>query len=127
MEKNRPQASPAILVVEDDELVRTTAAALLETQGYEVLQAATAQSALEVLEQRSDIRLLFTDVRIPGVKDGLGLARQIYERWPHIKLLVTSGQQTPNQSDMPRTASFLAKPYRAKVLFSEVDALLGSD
>ena len=74
MQRDQPRAFPTILVVEDDELVRATAVALLDTQGYDVLEAATAEAALQLLSTEPNIRLLFTDVHFPGVNCGLNLA-----------------------------------------------------
>ena len=69
------RAQPLILVVEDDELLRLHAADLLEAQGFAVIKAENADEALKVLEQRKDVRLLFTDIQMPGALDGMDLAR----------------------------------------------------
>src|SRR5271163_1441568 len=81
---------PAILVVEDEELLRLNAADLLEDNGYAVIEAANAEDALRTLERRPDVRLLFTDIQMPGRIDGIELARLVHERWPHILLVMTS-------------------------------------
>ena len=90
MQRDQPRAFPTILVVEDDELVRATAVALLDTQGYDVLEAATAEAALQLLSTEPNIRLLFTDVHFPGVNCGLNLACHVHERWPDIAPSATS-------------------------------------
>ena len=66
------RAQPLILVVEDDELLRLHAADLLEAHGFAVVKAQNADEALKVLEQRNDVRLLFTDIQMPGALDGMG-------------------------------------------------------
>jgi PAS domain S-box-containing protein len=86
-----PTGKETILVVEDDQPARETAAALLEELGYRVIQAANAASALSALEQNSKVDLLFTDVVMPGGLNGVVLARKVAERWPDIKVLYTSG------------------------------------
>jgi len=80
---------PVILVVEDEILVRLTAVAIAEDAGFEVLSATTADEALSVLEARADVRLVFTDVQMPGSMDGLRLAHAVRDRWPPVELIVT--------------------------------------
>jgi|SRR3954464_15379290 two-component system, response regulator PdtaR len=124
MQRDQPRAFPTILVVEDDELVRATAVALLDTQGYDVLEAATAEAALQLLGAEPDIRLVFTDVHFPGVNCGLNLACHVHERWPDIALLITSGRHDVALEGLPVGSRFIAKPYRATSLFGEIAALL---
>jgi CheY-like chemotaxis protein len=70
----------AILVVEDETLIRLWAADILEENGFSVLEATDADAALKVLESRPDVRLLFTDVQMPGSLDGMELARKVHRR-----------------------------------------------
>jgi CheY-like chemotaxis protein len=84
---------PVILVVEDEILVRLTAVAIAEDAGFEVLSATTADEALSILEARTDVRLVFTDVQMPGSMDGLRLAHAVRDRWPPVELIVTSGRR----------------------------------
>jgi two-component system, response regulator PdtaR len=60
------------------------AAGLLEHNGFRVVEAANADAALKLLETRDDVRLLFTDIQMPGSCDGMDLARQVHARWPNI-------------------------------------------
>ena len=115
---------PLILVVEDDELLRLHAADLLEAHGFAVVKAENADEALKVLEQRNDVRLLFTDIQMPGALDGMGLARQVHARWPHVLLVITSGQTAPTRAEIPDDGRFVAKPYRASELLGQVDNLM---
>jgi CheY-like chemotaxis protein len=124
MQRDQPRAFPTILVVEDDEFVRATAVALLDTQGYDVLEAATAEAALQLLGAKPNIRLLFTDVHFPGVNCGLNLACHVHERWPDIALLITSGRHDIALEALPAGSRFIAKPYRATALFDAIAALL---
>jgi CheY-like chemotaxis protein len=115
---------PVILVVEDEPLLRFHAADVLEDEGFAVAEAADADAALEVLEQRSDVQLLFTDVQMPGRLDGMALVRHVHERWPHILLVITSGRARPGISEIPDAGRFLAKPYRPLELVAQMNELL---
>jgi CheY-like chemotaxis protein len=100
-----------ILVVEDEPLIRMNAAVLLEDEGYEVIEAATARAALAVLEKRNgEVEALFTDVDMPGDMNGLELAGIVHRRWPAIALLITSGV-VRMPAALPGSGMFLEKPY----------------
>src|SRR5450432_3185422 len=99
------QAKPTILVVEDDELLRMVAADMLAENGFGVVEAANADAALKLLETRDDVRLLFTDIQMPGSCDGMDLARQVHARWPRILLVITSGHIKPAQAEIPDMAA----------------------
>jgi CheY-like chemotaxis protein len=103
-------AKPVILVVEDEALVRMIAVAVAENSGFEVLEAATADEAIKILESRSDIRLVFTDVNMPGSMNGLRLAHAVRGRWPPVELLITSALGDITAKDLPERGRFLAKP-----------------
>ena len=94
-------AQPLVLVVEGEELLRPYAADLLEAHEFAVLKAENADEALKVLEQRNDVRLLFTDIQMPGALDGMDLARQVHARWPRVLLVITSGQTAPIRAEIP--------------------------
>ena len=81
----------------------------LEEAGYNVLEAGSAAEALLILEARSDVGVLFTDINMPGAIDGLSLAELVHQRWPQIKLVVTSGRGLPRA--VPDDGRFLSKPY----------------
>lgn len=83
---------PVVLVVEDEPLVRLFASDMIEEAGFEVLQAADATDAIVTLEDRLDVRVVFTDVDMPGGIDGIMLAICIRERWPSIQIIITSGR-----------------------------------
>ena len=73
--------------------------------------SANADEAIEILEGRDDIRVIFTDIHMPGSMDGLKLARAVRDRWPPIKIIVTSGREYPKMSDIPEGGRFFPKPY----------------
>ena len=116
---------PVILVVEDEVLVRIVAVSIAEDNGFEVLSAASADEAIKILESRSDIRLVFTDVNMPGSMNGLRLAHAVRGRWPPVELLVTSAVGNITAKDLPQRARFLPKPYDFAKLSEAFQQLAG--
>jgi CheY-like chemotaxis protein len=106
-----PRLAGSILIVEDEALVRVLAAGMFGDAGFRVLEAANGDEALEFLDADSDVQLLFTDVNLPGTIDGLALARQVHDRWPHIGIIVVSGQSMPQPHELPPGCRFHRKPY----------------
>jgi CheY-like chemotaxis protein len=104
---------PAVLIVEDESLVRLGAVRSIEEAGFEVIEAANADEAIRILENRSDIRVVFTDIHMPGSMDGLKLAHAVRNRWPPIKIIVTSGRSQVSEQELPEGGRFFAKPYEA--------------
>jgi CheY-like chemotaxis protein len=100
-----------VLVVEDENLVLMSALEMVEEAGFEAIAASDADEAIRILESRSDIRAVFTDVHMPGSMDGLRLARMVRDRWPPVALIVTSGQTSVPERDLPKGGKFLHKPY----------------
>ena len=114
----------AIMIVEDEPLVRSVSADLLAEAGYDVIEKQNADEAIAFLETHDDIVLVFTDVDMPGSMNGLQLARTIHARWPAIKLLITSGQAYPKPQEIPVTGRFIPKPYLWMDLTLQVRSLL---
>jgi CheY-like chemotaxis protein len=100
-----------VLIVEDEFLLRMDAVEMIAGAGFEVIEAANADQAIEILESRPDITVVFTDIQMPGSMDGLKLARAIRGRWPPIKIIATSGRTSLGQTDLPDGGRFLSKPY----------------
>jgi CheY-like chemotaxis protein len=113
-----------VLVVEDEPLLRELSAYELQDAGYQVLEAAGADEALDILNSGRDVALMFTDVNMPGSIDGLELARRCHRRWPHMALVVTSGAGRIQPQDVPGEGRFLAKPYLLSELSRVVDRLV---
>ncbi|WP_081916740.1 response regulator [Caulobacter sp. UNC358MFTsu5.1] len=113
----------AVLVVEDDVLVRMLACDILKDGGYDVLEAVGAGEALTLLDARPDIALIFTDVDMPGEINGLGLARLVALRTPALPVLITSGAASVAQADVPLNGRFLEKPYSPSRLLEIVEAM----
>src|ERR1700704_4477290 len=98
-----------VLIVEDELLIRMDIADTFEAAGFKVFQAATAVKAIEILEREPTIRVVFTDIDLPGTMDGIELAPHVRHRWPPTILLVTSGRIP--YCALPAKAQFLEKPY----------------
>jgi CheY-like chemotaxis protein len=115
---------PVVLIVEDEYLVRTGTRAAVEMAGFDVLEAGDADEAIAILTARSDIRLIFTDVHMPGSMDGLKLAHFVRDRWPPIKIVATSARVRITASDLPEGGRFLPKPYSAADIASTLHELV---
>ena len=102
---------PVVLIVEDEFLLRMEAADMIAAAGFEVVEAANADDAIEILESRRDIIVVFTDIQMPGSMDGLKLARAVRGRWPPIKIVATSGHAHVRETDLPEGGRFLPRPY----------------
>jgi two-component system, response regulator PdtaR len=113
-----------ILVVEDEVLIRMGAIQMLEEAGFEAVEASNADDAIRILEIRSDIRAVFTDINMPGTLDGLRLAHAVRGRWPPIHLILTSGLSSPGEHDLPANGRFLRKPYEPARVIATIRELL---
>lgn len=121
MTNQRPAAT--VLVVEDEELLRIFAVQLVEDAGFQALEAVNADHAIAILEKRSDISLLLTDIHMPGSMDGLKLAHAVRHRWPPIKIIIVSGQVHLTEDDMPTGSRFFRKPYEPTEVVSELRSM----
>lgn len=121
MTNQRPVAT--VLVVEDEELLRIFAVQLVEDAGFQALEAANADQAIAILEKRSDISLLLTDIHMPGSMDGLKLAHAVRNRWPPIKIIIVSGQVLLTEDDIPTGSRFFRKPYEPTEVVSELRSM----
>ena len=115
---------PVVLLVEDELFVRMATADALTDAGFEVIETAHAAAAQEILLHRTDIRVLFTDVKMPGSMDGLELAALVRRRWPHILVVITSGHLERESRHLPENAVFIAKPYREMAPAALIQSLL---
>jgi len=101
-----------ILVVEDEPLVRMVIALHLADEGFDVFEAADAEEAIAFLERHPSINLLFTDIDMPGSMDGLKLSAFVRDRWPPVRIIVTSGKRMIEVTDLPAGSMFFPKPYQ---------------
>ena len=113
-----------VLIVEDEFLIRMDAADMIRSGGFDVVEAKDADEAIEILERRLDITIVFTDVHMPGSMDGLKLAAAIRGRWPPIKIVATSGKARLSAHDLPSDSRFLAKPYSAQEIVGTLRELI---
>src|ERR1700730_12951637 len=111
MAKDTNKKTAAVLIVEDEPLVRLCAVSIVEEAGFEVIVTANADEAIDILERRSYIRVVFTDIQLPGSMDGLKLANAVRSRWPPIKIIVTSGRAQIREEDIPEGGRFFVKAY----------------
>lgn len=111
---------PAMLIVEDEPLIRMCAADFAEEAGYRVREADTAAEALNILESGEDVEILFTDITLPGGMDGLALADLVAERWPSVRIMLASGALAGMPADIAPSAFRLPKPYGITEFLSAV-------
>jgi CheY-like chemotaxis protein len=116
----------AVLVVEDEQLIRMDTASALEAAGFRVFEAKNAADAIRCLELHNEIRLIFTDLNMPGSMDGLALAHYVRGRWPPVKIIVTSGYTKLGESDLPAGALFVEKPYYPENVAEKMNELMAA-
>jgi two-component sensor histidine kinase len=115
-----------VLVVEDEMVLRMRAVDIVEDAGFVPLEAVSADEAMRILESREDISLLFTDIQMPGTMDGLKLAHAAHRRWPHIKIILVSGQIAVTDDDKPDDSRFFPKPLEVHRMVHELQEMVGT-
>lgn len=118
---------PVVLVVEDEVLLRMNAVDMIEAAGFDVLEASNADEAIEILEARHDVRVMFTDIQLGGSMDGLKLAAAVRGRWPPIKIVATSGHVNVQANDLPDGGRFLPKPYSSSQIAATLREMVASE
>jgi len=114
-------ANALVVVVDDDVFERMGASGMFLDAGYRVLEAADADEALRFFEANADVRVLFTDVSMPGSMSGSDLAHQVAERWPGVGIIVTSGRPRPHK--LPLSMLFHDKPYEPAAVLRQAMAM----
>jgi len=122
---NSEMKLPVVLIVEDEFLIRMNAIDMIRAAGFDVVEAANADEAILILENRRDITVVFTDIQMPGSMDGLKLAAAVRGRWPPIKIVTTSGNARVTEDDLPSGSRFLPKPYSAEEIATTLRELTG--
>jgi two-component system, response regulator PdtaR len=113
-----------VVVAEDESVIRLLVADAMTDAGFNVLEAGHAEEALHHLQtQFATIHLLFTDIHMPGEMTGLALAHYVQETWPHIALLIASGELPAKE--LPAGSLFLTKPYETRRAVAHARALTG--
>jgi two-component system, response regulator PdtaR len=113
----------SVLVVEDESLVRLVALEAIEAAGFKAYAAANADDAICILERQRNIRLVFTDINMPGSMDGIKLAHCVRDRWPRVQFIVTSGQLKPGEAELPRGSVFFSKPYSPEQVVRRIEKM----
>ena len=116
---------PHVLVVDDEALLLFTIADELRDAGFTVYEASNADEAIRLLETRPRIDIMFTDIDMPGSMDGLRLSAAVRDRWPPVKIIVTSGKSNPGPGALPEGGVFMPKPYVPERLTATINDLLG--
>ena len=119
-------APSVVLVVEDELMLRMRAVDIVQDAGFESVEAISADQALTILESRNDITCLFTDIQMPGSMDGLKLAHVTHARWPHIKIILVSGQIAVTETDKPEDSKFFPKPLEIEQMVQELQEMVGA-
>ncbi len=114
-----------ILVVEDEPIIRLGMVSSIEDAGYDVVEASNADDAIRRIEGDSEVRVVVTDVDMPGSMDGVRLAHYVRRRWPPIQLLVISGKTGVGTAELPSGVEFISKPYQEPRLLTLIETLSG--
>ena len=117
---------PNVLIVEDEMILRMRAVDIVEDAGFNPVEAVNADQAISILESRSDISLLLTDIQMPGSIDGLKLAHAVHDRWPSIKIILVSGQVKPSDTERPANSRFFGKPLGVDQMIAELQDMVGA-
>lgn len=118
-EKSEKPTQRTVLIVEDEVILRMAVSAHLREAGFIVIEAVNADEAVDVLQANHEIKLVFSDINMPGALDGDDLADLVNERYPELCLLLASG--VGQRGSRP----FLAKPYSFIALQRRIEELLG--
>ena len=109
-----------IVIVEDDILANEHLEFILQQAGYEVLSATSADEAAELLEDREDVRLIVTDINLPGTVNGLKLAATAKAQQPDMNVIIVTGYSAPKNDEIPPGSLFIPKPYNARKMIEAV-------
>ncbi|RKE73571.1 response regulator [Pseudorhodoplanes sinuspersici] len=122
------KGNPVALVVEDDNDQRELIGAILEESDVQVIACESGEAAMQVMEVVGDRTVfLLADVGLAGVMDGVDLACEVDDRWPHTRLVTTSGYCEPSRlRALPRGTKHLPKPWRALDLIIELEHAIAS-
>lgn len=123
MGQSKPISSSTILIVEDEAIIRFELIDLFEEEGYRVFGAADADEAIAILDEHGEVRVVLTDIEMPGSMNGLKLAHYIRDRFPPTLLLVASGRVSVPASEMPEHSAYLAKPFDPAAMLRKIDEM----
>ena len=110
-----PQKRGAVLIVEDDAELRSLTAALFEDEQVETIECESAEAALAtLLIGGREVAMVFADVRLRGVMDGIDLAREVKMRWPLLPVILTSGHPLERIRELPPGVAYMPKPWQPR-------------
>lgn len=118
-----PPKKNVVLVVEDEPLLLMAAVDLVEEADFEAVEARNADEAIEILNAREDIRIVFTDIDMPGSMDGMKLAAMVRDRWPPVEIIIVSGHRKVADDDLPARSVFFSKPYDVDRVTAQLHAM----
>jgi DNA-binding NtrC family response regulator len=121
MGQSKPINTRSILIVEDEALIRFNLVDFFADAGYRVFEAEGADDAIAILDRVSSIRVVLTDVQMPGSMDGLKLANYIRNRFPPTLLVVTSGVLNLSKADLPADSFFVPKPFDPRHVLGQIE------
>lgn len=116
--------STVVLVVEDQPMLRLAAVEMVELAGFIVVEAASAAQALRILETRSDVRILLSDIDMPPGLNGVELAVLTRDRWPPIEIILVSAYAVPPSATLPAGTKYFVKPYREGDVVEEIKKMV---
>lgn len=116
-------ARPIAVLAEDDPLVRMEAADMLDALGFDVAEACHAAEAMCLLESLTKVALLYTDIRMPGIMNGIDLALVCADRWPDTRIIVCSGCLRDEAGQLPEAAHFISKPCAERQVRTALEGL----
>ena len=100
------------LIVEDDAELRHLTKLVLEEVELDIVESESAEAALATLLLRGqDVAMIFADIRLSGVMDGIDLAREVKMRWPHLMVVLTSGNAGEYPEKLPPGVVYMPKPW----------------
>ncbi len=107
------QKHRAVLIVEDDAELRSLTAALLEDEEIDTIECESAEAALAVmLIGGREVAMIFADIRLPGVMDGVDLCWEVKLRWPLLPIILTSGHPLEHIRELPPGVAYMPKPWQ---------------
>ncbi|WP_426128522.1 response regulator [Pararhizobium sp. PWRC1-1] len=115
-----------VLVVEDEIVIRMDITTFLEDEGFTVHEAANADEAIALLNEYPAIKVMFTDIDMPGTMDGLKLAAAVRDRWPPVQIIVTSGHRQLSDELLPVQGRFFSKPYDHSRVISAIREMVAA-
>ena len=120
--------SRAVLIVEDDAELRSLMATLLEDGKRDIIECESAEAALATMLIRGrEVAMIFADVRLPGVMNGVDLAWEVKMRWPFLPVILTSGHPLRLVDELPAGVTYMPKPCQPLSLVVATEQALASE